>query len=410
MKKLIAILMMVALLMTMFAGCGQSAEAGQPAADTPAEAGKPADTAEPAEPIKIAYIGPLTGDNAEYGQTMSNAVQIAVEDINAQGGYNGRMFELVSYDDKNDATEATTVAEKVCSDESIVAVIGHFSSGVAMAAAPVYEEYGMPYIAISAAHPDLCEGEFIFRNNALYDTEASSVLQTIAHKGATKYGILVENSDAGVSVTTQIDAWLEQFGDAYTPELVTIQRFDSGATDMNAQIQEFIAAGCEVVYTNAAYAQVVPFITQYRTYDQDVEFIISAACFSPAFLEAAGENANGCVLATSFFYGSPNEAVKAFVDKYVAKYGENPSNFCGQSYDAAFSYFHAIQIAGSTDRDAIRQALYEVEFEGLTGAMAYNEVGECLKQQTLVGIEDGKWVEHTGVLLSASAYLEQLTK
>lgn len=389
MKKLIAILMMAAMLLAMFAGCGQPAEGGK---------------------IKIAYVGPLTGDSAEYGQTMSNAVQIAVDDINAEGGINGQQFELVSYDDKNDATEATTVAEKVCADKSIVAVIGHFSSGVALAAAEVYQENGMPYIAISAAHPDLCEGDYIFRNNALYDTESSSMLQTVASKGASKFGILVENSDAGVSVTTEIDKWLTQFGDAYTPELACIQRFDSGATDLNAQIQEFIAAGCEVVYTNAAYAQVVPFMTQYRTYDQEVDFIISAACFSPTFLEAAGEAANGCVLATSFYYGSANEAVQKFVNKYVELYGSNPSNFCGQSYDAAFSFFYAIEKAGSTEREAIRDALHEIEFEGLTGAMKYNETGECLKQQTLVGVENGQWVEHTGVLLSASAYLESLGK
>lgn len=389
MKKLIAILMVTAMLVAMLAGCGQS---------------------KGDETIKIAYVGPLTGDSAEYGQTMSNAVQIAVEDINAKGGINGKLFELISYDDKNDATEATTVAEKVCADKSIVAVIGHFSSGVALAASEVYQESGMPYIAISAAHPDLCEGDYIFRNNALYDTEASSMLQTVASKDATKFGVLVENSDAGVSVTTEIDNWLSQFGDAYTPDLACIQRFDSGATDLNAQIQEFIAAGCEVVYTNAAYAQVVPFMTQYRTYDQDVEFIISAACFSPTFLEAAGETANGCVLATSFFYGSTNEAVKAFVDKYVEKYGSNPSNFCGQSYDAAFSFFYAIEKAGSSERSAIRDALHKIEFEGLTGMMKYNETGECLKQQTLVGVENGQWVEYPGVLLSATDYLESLGK
>lgn len=389
MKKLIAILMAVTMLVAMLAGCGQS---------------------KGDETIRIAYVGPLTGDSAEYGQTMSNAVQIAVEDINAKGGINGKLFELVSYDDKNDATEATTVAEKVCADKSIVAVIGHFSSGVALAASEVYQESGMPYIAISAAHPDLCEGDYIFRNNALYDTEASSMLQTVASKGPSKFGILVENSDAGVSVTTEIDNWLSQFGEAYTPELACIQRFDSGATDLNAQIQEFIAAGCQVVYTNAAYAQVVPFMTQYRTYDQDVEFIISAACFSPTFLEAAGETANGCVLATSFFYGSSNEAVKAFVEKYVDKYGSNPSNFCGQSYDAAFSFFYAIEKAGSTERSAIRDALHEITFEGLTGMMKYNETGECLKQQTLVGVENGQWVEYPGVLLSATDYLASLNK
>lgn len=390
MKKLISILMATAMVLAMFTGCSQKANE--------------------ASTVKIAYIGPLTGDSAEYGQTMSNAVQIAVDDINAKGGINGQLFELVSYDDKNDATEATTVAEKVCADKSVVGVIGHFSSGVALAAAEVYQENGMPYIAISAAHPDLCEGDYIFRNNALYDTEASSMLQTMASKGVSKFGILVQNSDAGVSVTTEIEKWLEQFGDAYTPQLVTIQRFDDGATDLNAQIQEFIAAGCEAVYTNAAYAQAVPFMTQYRTYDSEVEFIVSAACFSPTFLEAAGEVANGCVLATSFFYGSANEAVQTFVDKYVELYGSNPSNFCGQSYDAAFSFFYAVEKAGSADRTAIRDALHEIEFEGLTGAMKYNESGECLKQQTLVGVKNGEWVEYPGVLLSATDYLEQLTK
>lgn len=389
MKKTLALLVVFAMALSLFAGCGQGGES-----DT----------------IKIAYVGPLTGDSAEYGQTMSNAVAIAVEDINAAGGVLGKQVELVSYDDKNDATEATTVAEKVCADKGIVGVIGHFSSGVALAAAEVYQSNGLPYIAISAAHPDLCEGDYIFRNNALYDTEASSMLQTVASKGAEKFGILIPNSDAGVSVTTEIEKWLYQFGDAYKPELVSIQKFEDGATDLNAQVQEMIAAGCEVVYTNAAYAQAVPFMKQYREYDDDVEFIITAACFSPAFLEAAGETAEGVVLATSFYYGSANEMVKSFVDKYVEKYGENPSNFCGQSYDAAYSFFHAMEIAQSTERSAVRDAMHEVEFEGLTGMMRYNEQGECLKQQTLIGVENGEWVEYPGVLLSATDYLESLGK
>ncbi len=396
MKKLIAILAAAAMLLSLAVGCGQK--------DGP-DSGKDGTSN---DPIRIAYVGPLTGDNAEYGQTMSNAVQIAVEDVNAAGGIGGRTFELVTFDDKNDATEATTVAEKVCSDKSIVGVIGHFSSGVALAASGVYQENGMPYIAISAAHPDLCQGDYIFRNNALYDTEASSMLQTMASKGVSKFGILVPNSDAGVSVTTEIQKCLDQFGDKYAPQLATIQRFDDGTTDMNAQIQEMIAAGCEAVYTNAPYAQAVPFMTQYRTYDQNVQFVVTAACFSPTFLEAAGDTANGCVLATSFFYGSANAAVKAFVDKYVKKYDSNPSNFCGQSYDAAYSFFYAVEKAGEATRDGIRDALHEIEFEGLTGMMRYNESGECLKQQTLVGVEDGKWVEYPGVLLSATDYLNSL--
>ncbi|MBR0520966.1 MAG: ABC transporter substrate-binding protein, partial [Spirochaetales bacterium] len=321
----------VVLLVSVLAVCGLfAAAASESASDT----------------IKIAYVGPMTGDQAEYGITMSNAIKIAIDDLNAQGDTLGKKLELVIFDDKNDATEATTAAEKACSEKGVVGVIGHFSSGVAMAAAEVYQENGVPYIAISAAHPDLCEGSFIFRNNALYDTEASSMLQTVAYKGAKKFGILVQNSDAGVSVTTQMNNWLEKFGDKYEPELATIQKFDAGATDFSAQVQAMIAAGCEVVYTNADYAVAVPFIKQYRDYDPNVQFIVSAACFGPTFIDAAGKYADGVVLATSFFYGSANAIVKQFVEKYNKTYGADPNNFAGQSYDAALSIKYALDIAG----------------------------------------------------------------
>ena len=360
--------------------------------------------------IKIAYVGPMTGDQAEYGITMSNAVQIAIDDINAAGGALGKQFEMVVFDDKNDATEATTAAEKACSTSGVVGVIGHFASGVAMAAAEVYEENQMPYIAISAAHPDLCAGEYIFRNNALYDTEASSMLQVVDYLGAKKFGILVPNSDAGVSVTTEIDKALAQFGDSYEPQLVTTQVYNAGVTDLNAQVQAMIAAGCEVAYTNADYATAVPFIKQYKAYDPDIKIIVTAACFTPTFVEAAGDDAEGILLATSFYYGSANEDVQTLVSKYVDAYGSNPSNFCGQSYDAAMSFYHAIQECGSTDCADIKDALHKISFTGLTGAMAYNEQGECLKQQTLVGIQNGEWVEFPGVLLNATDYLNTLTE
>ena len=418
--RLAALLLAAVMVVFAFSGCAKQAQEPTQAetqnqtdaSETPKDATEKTDEtpAESGKVIKIAYVGPMTGDNAEYGVSMSNAVQIAIDDINAAGDTLGAKLELVIFDDKNDATEGTTAAEKACSEADVVGVIGHFSSGVAMAAAEVYEENEMPYIAISAAHPDLCAGEYIFRNNALYDTEASSMLQTVASKGAAKFGMFVPNSDAGVSVTTETQKWLDQFGENYAPELAIIEKYDDGAVDYSAQIQNMIQAGCEVVYTNAPYAVAAPFIKQYKEYDSDAQFITSAASFTPAFLEAAGDAANGVVLATSFFYGSENEDVKAFVSKYTSNYGENPSNFCGQSYDAAYSYYYAMTDCGSTDHAAVRDALHEISFTGLTGAISYNETGECLKQQTLVGIEDGKWVEYPGVLLAGDKYLQSITK
>lgn len=351
--------------------------------------------------IKIAFVGPMTGDNAEYGQYMQESVQIAIDEWNAKGGVLNRQIEMVSFDDKNTSEEAASIAEKIVGDESICAVIGHFSSGVAMTGAQIYQEGGIALVNGSAAHIDFSSiGDCIFRNNAIYSTDANSFLQVVMYLGVEKFGMLHPNSDAGVSITSEVQGRLEEYGDKYPAELVTAELYNEGTVDFNAFITKFMDAGCEVIVSTATYSALAPFVKQYKEKDPDIKIIGSAATFSQEFIDLAGEDANGVCMPTSFFYESEKPIVQAFSEEFLTRMGANPNTFCAQVYDAANMIFLAIEEGQSASRADIVENLYKVTFDGCSGNVYFDEQGDCPKTQVLLEIVDGKYTEIPDVMMS----------
>ena len=351
--------------------------------------------------ITLAIVGPQTGDNAEYGQSMKTAAQIAVDEWNEKGGVLGKQIKLVDYDDANSSEQAASIAEQIVGDPSISAVMGHFSSGVAMTAAEVYQEAGIALVNGSAAHMDYAKiGDCIFRNNAIYTTDANTMLQIMEYLGVEKFGVLNPNTDAGISVTTAVEEMLDRYGDKYAPQMVEPQLYEDGTVDFSATVSWFQEQGVEAVYSSGAYSATAPFIQQYRAKDPDVKFVMSAACFSKEFLELAGDDAEGVVLGTSFFYGSDNEQVKSFTEKYTEAYGSEPSTFAAQIYDATYAILYAIENGQSADRADIVTNLASTDFQGITGRITFDEEGNCPKQQVLLEISNGEYHEIPDVLMS----------
>lgn len=402
MKKILSVVLALVMMLSLMAGCGSKKD------ETKAAGGENKGTSEGGE-ITLAFVGPQTGDNAEYGKSMKAAIQIAVDEWNEKGGVIGKQIKLVDYDDANTSEQAASIAQKIVGDDSIKAVIGHFSSGVAMTAAEVYQESGIAYISGSAAHVDLTKiGDCIYRNNSVYATDANTMLQIVQYLGLKKIGILNPNSDAGVAVTTEIQNMMKEYGDKYDAELVLAELYEDGTVDFSATISKFEEAGVECVYSSGAYAQTAPFIKQYREKNKDVQFIMSAACFSQEFLELAGADAEGVVLGTSFFYESSDENVKEFTKKFNEVYGSNPSTFCGQVYDATYAILYAIEAGNSAERADILANLPATDFQGVTGKITFDEEGNCPKQQVLLKVEGGKYVEIPNVLKSRTDYEKEL--
>lgn len=407
-KKIIGVLMAAVMLTSSFVGCGSSTDDSSETSGTSAnsESSGTSDSADSDGEITIAFVGPFTGDNAYYGETMLAGVQIAVDEWNENGGVLGMEIKLVTYDDANTSEQAASVAAQIVSDASISAVIGHFSSGVAMTAAEVYQEAGIPFINGSAAHMDLAAiGDCIFRNNAIYATDANTMLQIMSYLGVSKFGIINPNTDAGVSVTSECEEMIERYGDAYTPEMVEPQYYEDGTVDFSATVAWFEEQGVEAIYTSGAYSAAAPLIQQYLAINPDMQFVLSASCFGQEFLDLAGDDAEGVVLGTSFFYGAEDEKVQSFNEKYQEMMdGDNASTFAAQVYDAAYAIFYAIEATGSADRDAIVAELPNTNFDGITGKITFDEEGNCPKEQVLLKIENGDYYEIPDVLMNETDY------
>lgn len=369
MKKGVSIVMIVVLTLLTLAGCG-SAES---------------------KTIKIALAAPLTGDYAEYGTGFENAVKLMASKYNSQGGVLGKQIEIISFDDKNSGEEAASIAEKIASDDSISAVIGHFASGVCMAASPTYQEVGIVEISPSASHPDYSsEGDYIFRYNSLIDVEAAETLNIASEVfGASKVGILAVKTDWGTTTANIITEDL--IGNYPDLEISGYEEVVDGTVDFSPAVTALAASGADTIIVVAMYNTLGPFVTQYKDVNPDINIVGFSNAYSERLIELANEDAEGISLPCSFVSTNPDPDVVEFVTAYEEAYGSIPGGLTAQAYDALGMLLTAIENVGSTERSAIKEELSKITYEGVTGDTKFNELGDAIKTYTWLKIDGGEF-------------------
>ena len=345
------------------------------------------------KPIKIAVVGPLTGDFAEYGQGFKNAVELHAKQINAKGGVlDGRQIEIVDFDDKNSGEEAASIAERIAGNKDIVGVVGHFASGVSMAAAPTYEEVGVPEISPSASHPDYSGmGEYIFRNNSLINIEANETLNIASDVfKAKRVAVLAVKTDWGVKTADILINSLAK--DHPELEIVGYEEILDGLTDFSSTITKLRSYKPDTIIVCAMYNILGPFANQYRDIDSKINLIGFSNAYSEQLIKLAQEDGNGICLPAVFFHQSPEAKVRNFVDDYMKDYdGKIPSSLTAQAYDSLGMFVQAINEAGSADRKAIKDQLYKINYDGVAGVTYFDANGDAFKTFNWLRIEDGKF-------------------
>src|SRR3990167_8306667 len=147
-------------------------------------------------PIKIGFLGPLTGDAAPYGVDTLNGVKLAVDEINAAGGVKGRMIELIAEDSRCTGADSASAAQKLINVDKVVAIVGGGCSGETLAAAPVAEAAGVVMISPLSSSPDVTmAGDFIFRNYPSDALKTKAMASLLLEEGFTKLAMISENTD-----------------------------------------------------------------------------------------------------------------------------------------------------------------------------------------------------------------------
>lgn len=402
MKKLLSLVLAVTMTWCL-AACGGNNDSGNTSSDnnstgTGTVSTEPAgNTDSDGGVITLAVVAPMTGQDAEYGKGYQIATQIMADKWNSEGGLLGKQIELKFFDDKGSPEEAANVAEQVVADPSITAVVGHFSSTCSMAAAPVYQEHGMLQIAPCASHKDYTSiGDWMWRVSPLSADEAHTVSDFVtSYWEAEKVGQLVMNNDWGAGIAENELNYLKEIN----PDIEVFQEFVvEGNDDYGPIITNFLAAGVDVVICDATYTLTAPFVKQLRQASPDMRVVAHVNCAASQVIEILGDDGDEYYCSANWSPCFTDDLTPFFMEEYAKRSdGAVPIGDTAQVFDAISVLLQAIDNCGSTDREAIRSELANIEYTGLTGTINFDENRECSRNYSMVywDVETNSWIQNT---------------
>jgi len=353
--------------------------------------------AETTEPIKIGVFEPLTGSKAAGGQMELEGIQVAHSII---GEVLGRPIELVVVDNKSDDNEAPIAAARLVESEKVDIVVGSWGSSLCIAAGPSFEDSQTPAIGTSCTNPNVTLGnEYYFRVCYLDDFQGTVLAEYAKNVlGAKTAAILCDISN--MYAVGLNNFFIEAFGQE---NIVAEAYFNVGDQEFSSQIASVMAANPDVIFMPSDYTEPGLIMAQARQLGYaDILFLGADTWETEAIIEVGGEAVENCRFTTFFdAEADPTPESEAFLKAYVDMFGGKPKGaVTALGYDAYMAAVAAIEKAGTTDGPALREALMNLEMNGVTGNLKFDENGDAIKNQAVIKtVADGKFVYVTTVVL-----------
>lgn len=343
--------------------------------------------------IVLGLTAPMSGDYAEYGNSFKNAVQLAIDKVNQDGGINGKKLKVVVSDSKNDPKEAANIAQKYVSDSSVMAVIGDFTTTSSLAGAPIYQRGGLVQLSPTSSHPDFTkQGNYMFRNIATQAKEGPIVADyTFNDLNKKRVAIIYIKNDWGIVAQEHYQKAVEKLGG----NVVAVESFlPEQGKDFNAIITKVKEQQPDIVFLGMMYTDGALLAQQMRKQNMNIPLIGTSSLFSEELLKLGGSAVEGLYLTCSFYPADQRPEVQEFVTKYQAQYGKAPTMFAAQAYDAAGLIIQALK-NGAKDRSSLRDALAAIKnYPGVTGSTSFDENRDVDKKLFKLMVKDGKYIPY----------------
>ena len=340
--------------------------------------------------IHLALTAPITGDYAEYGNNFKHSVEMAIEEINAQGGVLGRKFELSVGDSKGDPKESATLAEKWISDPTILAEIGDFTSTCCMASQPIYTRAGMIQLSPTASHTKFASGsKWSFSISGTRYWEQPVMAELAVDKLKIKnIAMLYINNDWGTDTQKFFRENFEKRGG----RIVASESFFQGDKDFTAVLTKLKQAKPDALFLAVMYNDGAMISQQREKMGWNLPVMGSAPLYSPKLIELGGSSVNGLYTNVMFFAKDPEPRIHAFATSFEKRYGNSPNFASALSYDCVYILADAIKRAGSLDRAAVRDALAATKgFSGMAGSITFTPDRDAIKSYKIVQVVNGEF-------------------
>ncbi|HVD00067.1 MAG TPA: branched-chain amino acid ABC transporter substrate-binding protein [Candidatus Dormibacteraeota bacterium] len=327
----------------------------------------------------VGITGPFTGPYADPGNAIKNAGLLAIDDINAAGGINGRKLQGLSEDDACDAQQGVQAAEKLLT-EGIVAIVGGYCSGASIPESDTLHRAGdQPFITAASSNPKFTEQGYddVYRIVSRDDQEAPATVDFFhSFLHATKIAIMNDNSTYSLGLANSAKSTALSMG-------MTVTYFDSitpGEKDYSAALEKVATGNPDVLYYTGYYPEYGLLAKEYGTLAPSYKLDGDSACVDPSVIKVAGNAMDnpGITLTTlpttEFIHNAKNDA---FTSAYKARFGTAPGDYSSYEYDGMMALAQALKDdGGKTDAKSLNAALHKVSLTGITGTLQFDSKGD----------------------------------
>lgn len=366
------------------------------------------------EELVIGEYGSLTGNDATFGQSTKQGIELALSELQEQkqGKIGGLAVRVVSEDDQGRPEEAATVVKKLINQDRVMAVLGEVASSRSIAAAPICQEAGVPMISPSSTNPKVTQvGDYVFRM-CFIDPFQGTVMAKFASDNLHLKRVAILKD-----VRNEYSVGLAQFfGEAFQGmggTIVAEQAYSAGDQDFRAQLTSIKGKNPEAVLVPGYYTEVGLIARQARELGITVPILGGDGWESEQLLEIAGDALNGSYYANHFATDNPDPRLQSFLQKYKAKFGKESDAIGGLAYDAANVLFQSLEKLAESDPQtfaalssskagtpARREATKKLRdiiatttnYAGVTGTITLDENRNATKPAVVIAIKDGKKV------------------
>ncbi len=339
--------------------------------------------------IKIGAVTCLTGELSTFGVSSKQGADLAVGEINSAGGVLGQPIDLIVEDNGSKAGETATIFRKFVSQDKVAAILGDLTSSATMEGAPIAQDAKIPMLTPSATNVAITKvGNYIFRS-CFVDPFTGRIMAKFAlDQLKAKQAIVITDvkQDYSVGLTEAI----RQYFVANGARILTELSYSSGDTNFRTQLTEVRMEHPDVIFLPGYYTEAALILRQAKQLGIACPFVGGEGWDSPVLIQIAGKSADGNYYTDHFSANDPSPRVQKFVQEYRAKYGSIPDALAALWYDGARLMAQALQRAGSTDPEKIRDALAGTrDFEGVTGRISIDENRNAAKPGVILKIENG---------------------
>jgi len=352
--------------------------------------------------IKVGVIAELTGDIPAVGASCKNAAEMAVAEINDGGGIQlgDRKYKinLIIEDNAGKADQSASAAQKLITQNNVIAIVGPNASRYALPAAEIAETGKVvlitPWSTAPKATLDSRTGaskKYVFRSCFIDPFQgrvlAKFVLDNLKlKKAAVLYDVASEYNKGIAEIFKEV---YEQNGG----RIVAFETYTTNDKDFSSQLTKIKKADPEIIFLPNYYSEVPLQIQQAKRLGITVPFIGADAWGSAELIKLCGAECDGYYFSTHYAADAATETTKKFIAGYKAKYGTTPDDVAALTYDSFGLLWQALKTAGKKDRQAVRDALAKIpQYEGVTGNMQFKEgSGDPIKSAVILKIKDEKF-------------------